>query len=133
MDVPRYDFSTHSRERHTKRVAPSPIMVVEGILALHDTALRNQFDYSVFIETAENTRLQRRLERDIRERGRTVESVHTQWNTTVAPGYLQFCAPTKRHADLILDGSSIDEMVISDLLASIESLAGFPVRAVVSL
>lgn len=102
--MPMYDFAAHLRSSDVIEVAPAPVVLVEGILVLADPALRGMMDLRVFVDTSPDLRLARRLERDIRERGRTVDSVLAQYLATVRPMHEQFVEPSKRHADLIIPG-----------------------------
>ncbi len=102
IDRPVYDFSTHTRTEETYRIDPDPAVIVEGILVLADPELRDRFDVRVYIDTAPDLRLMRRLERDILERGRTVQSVLEQYIRTVRPMHYQFVEPSKRYADIII-------------------------------
>ena len=102
IERPVYDFSSHTRTLDTVTVAPEPAVIVEGILLLADKELRNQFDVRVYIDTEPDIRLMRRLQRDILERGRTVESVLRQYEKTVRPMHYQFVEPSKRYADIII-------------------------------
>ena len=102
VDVPIYDFTTHARCEETDRVAPRPVIVVEGILTLFDAVLRDRLDLKIFVDTDADLRLARRLRRDIEERGRSLESVISQYLRTVRPMHLQFVEPSKRYADLII-------------------------------
>lgn len=102
IDRPVYDFSSHLRTSETYRISPEPAVIVEGILVLADPVLRERFDVRVYIDTASDLRLIRRLERDIIERGRTVESVLDQYQKTVRPMHYQFVEPSKRYADIII-------------------------------
>jgi len=106
IDLPMYDFATHSRSSVTKRVHPHQVTIVEGILTLSFSELRSLFCYSVFVDTPDELRFNRRMERDIRERGRTRDSVANQWNETVQPMHEMFCAPTKRLASEVISGVS---------------------------
>ncbi len=119
VDVPVYDFATHTRTGRTVTVPPCPLVVLDGILLLADAALRDQLDLSVFVDTEPDVRLMRRLERDIEERGRTLGSVLTQYEETVRPMHLEFVEPSKRHADLIVGGSN--EHAIAAVLAAVRS------------
>jgi uridine kinase len=83
-------------------VEPAPVVVVEGILVLAEAGLRSELDLKIFVDTDPDVRLARRLERDIQERGRTVESVIAQYFATVRPMHLEFVQPSMRHADLII-------------------------------
>lgn len=102
IDLPVYDFSSHLRSDDTVRVEPAPVVVVEGILVLAVPELRTELDLRIFVDTDPDLRLARRIERDIKERGRTVDSVIDQYLTTVRPMHLEFVEPSRRHADLII-------------------------------
>jgi uridine kinase len=102
IERPVYDFSTHTRTKETYTIVPEPAVIVEGILVLADEALRERFDVRVYIDTEPDVRLMRRLQRDIVERGRTVESVLNQYERTVRPMHYQFVEPSKRYADIII-------------------------------
>ncbi|MCL1598054.1 MAG: uridine kinase, partial [Actinomycetia bacterium] len=102
IERPIYDFGTHTRTTETYRLVPGAAVVVEGILVLADTALRERFDVRVYIDTEPDIRLIRRLQRDIVERGRSVESVIDQYQKTVRPMHYQFVEPSKRYADIII-------------------------------
>ena len=102
IDRPVYDFSSHTRTGDTVRVVPESVILVEGILILSEPELRDLFDLRVYIDTDADLRLMRRLQRDILERGRTVDSVLTQYERTVRPMHLQFVEPSKRYADIIV-------------------------------
>lgn len=99
---PVYDFATHLRSEETVWVHPAPVVVVEGILVLSEPALRSELDLKIFVDTAPDLRLARRLERDIEERGRSVESVIAQYFASVRPMHLEFVEPSMRYADLII-------------------------------
>lgn len=104
VDAPRYDFALHARGPEVVRVEPRPCVLVEGILVLASSRIRELLDLRIFVETAPDIRFIRRLERDIRERGRTVEGVVAQWGATVRPMHQEFVEPSREHADLILPG-----------------------------
>ena len=116
--VPHYDFVTHQRdEAQSIVVRGDGCIIVEGILVLYKEAIRQLFDIKLYVETAPDIRLIRRLRRDIAERGRTMESVLVQCETTVIPAHDQFVEPTKKYADLIVprgraNTTAIDVMVI---------------------
>ncbi|MDA2957637.1 MAG: uridine kinase, partial [Actinomycetota bacterium] len=94
VDVPVYDYPNHNRSKDVLRIEPTRIVVFEGILALYDEKLRDLFDLRIFVDTDADVRLIRRLERDVRDRGRTPESIMRQYMTTVRPSHLQFIEPT---------------------------------------
>lgn len=102
IERPVYDFSTHLRSEETVRVEPARVVVVEGILVLSDAQLRSELDLKIFVDTDPDLRLARRIERDISERGRSLESVLTQYFATVRPMHLEFVEPSRRYADLII-------------------------------
>lgn len=104
IEKPTYDFTNHLRSSVTIAIAPSPVVVIEGILVLAEPGLRDHMDLKVFVDTDADLRLARRLERDITERGRTADSVLRQYLATVRPMHLQFVEPSKRHADIIIPG-----------------------------
>ncbi len=102
IDHPVYDFSAHLRSAETLRIEPAPVVVVEGILVLSEPSLRSELDLKIFVDTDPDLRLARRLQRDLSERGRTVESVIVQYLATVRPMHLEFVEPSRRFADLII-------------------------------
>ncbi|HHI89186.1 MAG TPA: uridine kinase, partial [Hellea balneolensis] len=102
INVPHYDFATHRRTQRTTRLEPRPIILVEGILILGQAGLLPAFDYKFFIECDSDTRLERRLKRDVAERGRTRQSVITQFTTQVAPMHDAFVEPSKANADVVI-------------------------------
>jgi uridine kinase len=102
IEHPVYDFSSHLRSAETVRIEPGRVVMVEGILVLSDAALRAELDLKIFVDTDPDLRLARRLERDIAERGRSVDSVINQYFTTVRPMHLEFVEPSRRYADIII-------------------------------
>lgn len=102
IDHPVYDFANHLRADETLSVGPARVVVVEGILVLSDAGLRAELDLKIFVDTDPDLRLARRLERDIAERGRSVESVINQYFSTVRPMHLEFVEPSRRYADIII-------------------------------
>jgi uridine kinase len=128
-EVPVYDFSTHTRAGRTRRVEPGPVVVVDGILVLAFPAIRRCLDVSVFVDAPAEVRLSRRLDRDVRERGRTPESVRAQFAATVAPMHEAFVSPCSEFADLVLDGQgdlSANLDLILDRLAAVAGSSGGP-------
>ena len=122
IKVPIYDFSTHSRTDRSFTVNPRGVIVVEGILIFADAALRALFDVKIFVDTDADVRLIRRLQRDISERGRTVESVIKQYQLTVRPMHLEFVEPSKRYADVIIPEGGFNTAALDMVVARIESL-----------
>src|SRR5918996_3469530 len=102
IELPLYDFRTHTRMNETRSVQPKPIVIVEGILIYADPRLLKQMDIKVFVDTPDDIRFIRRLRRDVAERGRTVDSVIEQYLATVRPMHMQFVEPSKRYADVII-------------------------------
>lgn len=102
VELPIYDFRTHTRLHETLPIEPQPIVIVEGILIFADPRLLEQLDIKVFVDTPDDIRFIRRLRRDIDERGRTVESVIEQYVGTVRPMHMQFVESSKRYADVII-------------------------------
>jgi len=102
VEHPVYDFSKHLRAEKTIRIEPAPVVVIEGILVLSEPDLRSELDLKIFVDTDPDLRLARRLERDIAERGRSVDSVISQYFATVRPMHLEFVEPSRRYADLII-------------------------------
>jgi uridine kinase len=102
IEMPTYDFEIHNRTDATTRVEPTDVILVEGIFALYDDAVREACDLRLYVETDADVRILRRIERDVIERGRDLEGVIDQYLATVKPMHEQFVEPTKRHADLIV-------------------------------
>lgn len=102
IDQPVYDFTVHARKPEVHRVEPKPVILLEGILIFEDPRLRALMDLKVYVDTADDLRFIRRLQRDITERGRTVQSVIDQYLTTVRPMHLEFVEANKRYADVII-------------------------------
>ncbi len=102
IKIPTYDFSNHIRSNKTKEIPYSSIIIVEGIFVLYYLQLRKLYTIKVFIDTSEKVRFQRRMDRDIKERGRTPESVKLQYDSTVSPMHEKYIEPSKDHADLIV-------------------------------
>jgi len=117
IDRPIYDFVTHTRKPETLHVEPRPAIIIEGILVFSDPQIRSLLDIKIFVECDDDIRFIRRLERDIRERGRSMESVVTQYLSTVRPMHLQYVLPSKFCADLIVPEGGSNEIAI-DLVAS---------------
>jgi len=116
IGMPVYDFSIHTRKNETIHIEPKPILIIEGILIFVDAALRAQMDIKIFVDTDDDLRFIRRLQRDVHERGRTVESVIKQYLETVRPMHQQFVEPSKRHADVIIPEGGYNEVGI-DLIS----------------
>jgi uridine kinase len=124
VQVPDYDFARYAREETTRTVPPRRAIIVEGILIFTDAELRRLMDVKVFVDTDDDTRFIRRLQRDIAERGRTVQSVIDHYLATVKPMHLEFVEPSKRYADIIVPQGGHNAVAIDMLLTLIRSLAG---------
>jgi len=122
VDVPIYDFSTHSRTSQTFTVQPHRVILVEGILIFTEITLRELFDVKIFVDTDSDIRFIRRLDRDISERGRTTESVIKQYQSTVRPMHLEFVEPSKRYADVIIPEGGFNTAALDMVVARIEAL-----------
>ena len=101
---------------------PHPILLVEGILIFSDRSLRELFDVKIFVDTDPDIRFIRRLQRDIRERGRTVESVIRQYLTTVRPMHLEFVEPSKRYADVVIPEGGFNRVALDMVIARIHDM-----------
>ena len=126
--MPIYDYTTHTRLTETKLVNATPIVIVEGILIFHDARLREAMDVKIFVDTADDLRFLRRLQRDINERGRTVESVIFQYLETVRPMHLQFIEPSKRYADVIIPEGGHNEVGIDLITGKIRNQIDIEIR-----
>ncbi len=104
IELPIYDFTTHTRREQTKRIAPKRVIIVDGILILADENLRKLLDMKIFVDVDADIRFIRRLQRDIAYRGRTAESVIIQYLNTVRPMHQKFVEPSKKFADFIVSG-----------------------------
>lgn len=123
--IPVYDFAEHIRLPQRHHVLPRKVIIVDGLLILWDAQLRTLMDIKVFVDTDADIRFIRRLERDIRERGRSAESVIVQYLRTVRPMHLEFVEPSKRYADLILPKGGHNLVAVDMLVTKVRSvLAG---------
>jgi uridine kinase len=117
---PTYDYGAHNRAAATVPVHPTRVLVVDGILLFADSRLRELFDIKVFVDVAEDVRFIRRLQRDVAERGRTMDDVIRQYLSTVRPMHLEFVEPSKRHADIILPEGGHNRIGVEMILARVE-------------
>jgi len=109
IEMPVYDFKTHTRNAESDHIEPKPVVIVEGILIFAEPRIAGLLDVKVFVDTPDDIRFIRRLKRDINERGRTMESVIAQYYRTVRPMHHEFVEPSKRIADVIIpEGGQID-------------------------
>jgi uridine kinase len=122
VQVPEYDFTSHRRLTDTRRVEPRPLIIIDGILVLAEAELRELMDIRVFVDTDSDIRFIRRLGRDTKKRGRTVESVVRQYQLTVRPMHLEFVEPSRRHAHIIVPEGGKNEVAIGMLVARLRYL-----------
>ncbi|NLG51123.1 MAG: uridine kinase [Chloroflexi bacterium] len=123
-EIPVYDFTTYVRLAETIPMPPRPVILLEGILIFVDRRLRELMDIKVYVDTDPDIRLIRRLERDTRERGRTLHSVIEQYMQTVRPMHLEFVEPSKRYADIIVPASNYNPVALEMICARIERMLG---------
>ena len=102
IDCPVYDFTVHNRSDETVRIVPKKVIIVEGILIFENKPLRDLMDIKIFVDTDADVRLCRRIKRDVNKRGRTLESVLTQYQQTVKPMHEKYVEPSKKYADIIV-------------------------------
>ncbi len=122
IQLPLYDYSTHTRKKETLAVGPHHVIVLEGILVLDDPDLRDLMDIKVYVDTDADIRLSRRILRDIKERGRDIDNVLRQYETTVRIMHLQFVEPSKRYADIIIPEGGYNLVAIDLLVTKIRDL-----------
>ncbi len=123
VEVPIYDFVTHTRRAETRTVAPSRVVIVEGILVFVEPALREQMDIKIFVDTDSDIRLMRRIRRDLEQRGRTFQSVRDQYYSTVRPMHIEFVQPSMRFADLIVPEGGDNRVALDVLLGQLGRVA----------
>ena len=121
-EVPIYDFVRHVRTEETVRVESRPVILLEGILLFVEPELRELLDLKIYVETAADVRLMRRVHRDIEERGRTVDDVFRQYADTVRPMHLEFVEPSKRFADVIVPEGASNRVALEMVIARVEQL-----------
>ena len=119
IDVPQYDFSRHLRSETTIHLTAAPLILVEGMLILDSESLRQRMDLKLFVDTDDDIRFIRRLTRDMRERGRSMESVVEQYLTTVKPMHDRFVYPSRRWADMIIPEGGRNEAALATIIGSI--------------
>lgn len=122
VECPTYSFVDHNRTEQTLTVRPSKVIIVDGILIFEDEELRKAMDIKVFVDTDADVRLARRILRDVRERGRSMESVITQYTSTVKPMHEQFVEPSKRYADVIIPEGGFNSVAVEMLIQNIRSI-----------
>lgn len=122
VECPLYDFKNHRRCDETLTILPRQVILVEGILIFADPVLRNLMDLRVFVDTDADLRVMRRLQRDVSERGRTVDSVIEQYLKTVRPMHNEFVAPSKKYANLVLPEGGMNQVAIDVLISKIQAV-----------
>ena len=113
--MPEYDFVNHCRKESTIRIKPKKLIIFDGIMTFFHKEMRDLMDLKIYVDTPDDIRFIRRLKRDIRERGRTVDSVITQYLDVVRPGHFEFIEPTKAYADLIIPEGGSNEKALEVL------------------
>lgn len=122
VEVPIYDFVTHRRIEETRRVESRPIILLEGILLFVEPRLRSLLDFKIYVDTPSDVRFIRRLNRDLRERGRSLDDVVRQYESTVRPMHLEFVEPSKRSADVIVPHGGENRVALEMMTARLEQL-----------
>ena len=119
---PNYSFVNHSREDETIEVIPKKVILVDGIMIFENKTLRDMMDIKIYVDTDADIRFIRRLIRDVRDRGRTLESVIDQYRTTVKPMHEQFVEPSKKHADIIVPEGGYNHVALNMIIEKIRSI-----------
>ncbi|GKS80494.1 uridine kinase [Ligilactobacillus pabuli] len=122
IDKPVYDYSISTRSEEIERVEPKEVIILEGIFILTDPKLRDLLDIKVFVDTDDDIRIIRRIQRDMKDRGRTLQSIIDQYLRTVKPMYHQFIEPTKRYADVIVPEGAENKVAIDLLVTKIRDI-----------
>ncbi|EKU49946.1 uridine kinase [Staphylococcus massiliensis] len=122
VEVPTYDYTEHTRSDKTVYFEPKDVIIVEGIFALENKALRDMMDVKIYVDTDADIRILRRLIRDTKERGRTMDSVINQYLNVVRPMHIQFIEPTKRYADIIIPEGGSNKVAIDIMTTKIQTL-----------
>ena len=122
IEIPVYDYAAHTRSKEVLVQEPREVIIVEGILTLNDARLRDLMDIKIFVDTDDDIRIIRRIQRDIEERGRTLQSVIDQYLETVKPLYHQFIEPSKRYADIIVPEGGENQVAIDLLVTKVRDI-----------
>ena len=128
IEMPIYDFKTHTRRDATDHIEPKPVVIVEGILIFSETRISELLDVRVFVDTPDDIRFIRRLQRDIAERGRTADSVIAQYFATVRPMHFEFVEPSKRNADIIIPENGNHNIGIEFICSKIREEINSPTK-----
>lgn len=122
IDKPIYDFEIHNRKEETIKVEPRDIIILEGILILNEEEIRELLDIKIYVDTDADVRVIRRILRDIKERGRSLDSIILQYINTVRPAHLQFVEQSKRYADIVIPEGGHNKVAIDIILAKINEI-----------
>lgn len=122
VEGPLYDFTTHTRRRETVALRPARVILLEGIMTLVDPRVRQRLDIKIYVDTDPDVRFIRRMERDVRERGRTLDSVIHQYLSVVRPMHMQFVEPTKRFADVIVPEGGFNLVAVDLIVTKIRAI-----------
>ncbi|MDP3386409.1 MAG: uridine kinase [Eubacteriales bacterium] len=125
IQKPLYDYEIHNRKKETQTVEPTEIIVLEGILIFYDKRIRDFLDIKIFVDTASDIRLVRRIIRDMNERSRTIDSILIQYMETVRPAHEQFIEPTKKYADIIIPEGGNNLVAIDLMVTKLKSITDF--------
>jgi uridine kinase len=123
VEVPRYDFRTHTRLREGLRVRPAPVIIVEGILIFAEPQIRDRFDVKIYVETDVDIRIFRRLRRDLESRGRSFAQVDEQYHRTVRPMHLEFVEPSRRWADILIPEGGNNVIALDLVVTKLQKVA----------
>ena len=124
IDMPEYDFVNHCRKETTTRIKPKKLIIFDGIMTFFQKEMRDLMDLKIYVDTPDDIRFIRRLRRDIKERGRTVDSVITQYLERVRPGHFEFVEPTKAYADIIIPEGGRNENALNVLVSFVKDAVG---------
>lgn len=124
IDKPLYDFTIHNRRKETQRIEPKDVVILEGILVLDSPEIRKLLDIKIFVDTDADVRIIRRIVRDMRDRGRSLDSVIKQYMEVVRPMHNEFIEPTKRYADIIIPEGGYNKVAVDIMVAKINSILG---------
>ena len=120
IDCPVYDFTVHNRSEETIHLVPKNVIIVEGIMIFENKALRDLMDIRIFVDTDADVRLCRRIKRDVNKRGRTLESVLTQYQQTVKPMHEQYVEPSKKYADIVVPEGGKNPVALDMIMGRIQ-------------
>jgi uridine kinase len=124
IEKPQYDFTVHNRKKQTITIESKAIILLEGILILDSPKLRDLMDIKIFVDTDADVRIIRRIVRDMRERGRSLDSVINQYLSIVKPAHNEFCEPTKRYADIIIPEGGYNKVAVDIMVTKVQSIIG---------